>query len=211
MTTAKESHEDSAHNIPPLARYWPDEAEAAQDTMRLPLVTEVRPWVRYWARMIDNWLAFALFFFILIFVFAMLAVTDRLSPNLVAQLQELEVLFILPTLFVWVFCEALLLSTWGTTPGKWLLRVTVRDIEGKKPTFFAALKRSLGVWSRGEAFGIPLVTLITGFIAYRTLTDESRTRWDANGGFVVTHETIGWVRIIAALLILVVPPILLRV
>lgn len=44
--------------------------------------------------------------------------------------------------FVWIPVEAYLLSTLGTTPGKFLLRIQVQPRKRKKLDFFSALRRS---------------------------------------------------------------------
>jgi uncharacterized RDD family membrane protein YckC len=45
--------------------------------------------------------------------------------------------------FLWVPVEALLISKWGTTPGKALFGLFIRTVEGLKLPYFAALKWSL--------------------------------------------------------------------
>src|SRR5262247_3675210 len=72
-------------------------------------VKVVRPWIRYWARMFD------LTVFSLPVAFGLGVVAPNLFSGLVA-----DQLFGISLLFVWVFVEALLLSLFGTTPGKWL-------------------------------------------------------------------------------------------
>lgn len=46
----------------------------------------------------------------------------------------------LATLFLWAPLEALLISKWGTTPGKALLGLSVRDAFGVKLSFLSALR-----------------------------------------------------------------------
>jgi uncharacterized RDD family membrane protein YckC len=106
--------------------------------------------------------------------------------------------------FIWVFVEALLLSTWGTTPGKWLLGTWVADSMGNRLSFSYALSRSFSVWFMGLGFGLPLVSIITLIASYVKLTREGLTAWDRDGQFAVVHERIGAVRVtVVALLFLV--------
>jgi len=158
-----------------------------QDKIIEETVSQVRPWVRYCARGID----YLLFSPIAGFVFAIFA------PSL---LDTPEIFINMLISFIWVFVEATLLSTWGTTPGKWLLRTTLRDSAGNKLTFPRALDRSFSVWWRGMGIGFPIVTLITLIVAYGKLTKEGVTTWDQKGGFVVSHNKIGTLRTIVAIL-----------
>jgi len=109
-------------------------------------------------------------------------------------------LFALAVLFAWIFMESLLLSTFGTTPGKWLFKTRVLLAIGEKPNYSAALSRSFKVWWRGLGVGFPIVSLITLIMAHNNLTKNSITSWDNDDGFVVMHERIGPLRIIFALM-----------
>lgn len=150
--------------------------------------THVRPWVRYWARYLDI-VIFAIVFglFLGIFVPSVLETSDIFLTILI--------------LFVWAFVESVLLSNWGTTPGKWLLRVQLKDEKGDKPEFSKALNRSFAVWFRGLGFGIPIVTLFTLIFAYNRLTKQGITSWDEDGHFIVTHGKVGVIRTIVAIAI----------
>lgn len=119
---------------------------------------------------------------------------DATFPNL---------LFGILVVFVWIFIEALLLSTWGNTPGKWLLKTTLRDSAGQKLAFHSGLRRSFSVWWKGLGLGLPIVAAITNILAYRKLTKEGVTSWDRQGGYLVTHEKIGPVRIVLGILWLI--------
>src|SRR4030095_5675072 len=106
-------------------------------------------------------------------------------------------------LFLWCFVEAGFLSTWVATPGKALLRVSVRNAEGSVLGYFEALARSFDVWFRGQGIGFPLVIPFTMLAGYNTLTKRGITTWDRSANTQVTHRTIGPVRIIVAMLLLV--------
>lgn len=106
-------------------------------------------------------------------------------------------------LLVETFVEALLLSTWGTTPGKALLQVRLRQKDGAKLGYGAAWQRSLWVLVRGMGVGIPIIAIFTMLNARRTLVEQGETSWDRTGDFQVTHGDIrGW-RIGLAVLVLV--------
>jgi len=109
-----------------------------------------------------------------------------------------EQLFGLVVVFAWVFIESLLLSTIGTTPGKWLFKIRLIPPSGDRPNYSTALSRSFKVWWRGLGIGFPLVSLITLIIAYEKLTKNGTTTWDKDDGFSVAHDRIGPLRVIVA-------------
>lgn len=155
---------------------------AAELTLRQE-IAKVRPWVRYWARIFD----INMFTLIGGIVFAILA------PHL---LNEYAVGMIM--VFAWTFIEAALLFSFQTTPGKWLFKTKVALSSGEPIIFSQALTRSLKVWWRGLGTGFPLASLITLIMAHQRLTSDGVTSWDKEGGFTVTHETIGAPRVLAA-------------
>lgn len=149
----------------------------------------VRPWVRYWARTLDTYT-----FGMVAGAAIVFAYPDAFSGETNDQL------YVLILLFAWIFAESIFLSTMGTTPGKWLFRTKIEHQSGSI-SFNAALSRSFKVWWRGMGIGFPLATQITNLVAYKKLTKNGETTWDADSGFTVTHGHIGAVRVIAAVLI----------
>lgn len=148
----------------------------------------VRPWVRYWARQLD--------FYIMELPLGILFV---LAVPAIMALPEIVLWSIL--LPICAVFEALLLSTWGYTPGKWLLKVKVRTESGACLTFREALKRSFSVIYYGMGLGIPIISLITSVSSYERLKDQGVTKWDEAGSLTVTHDKIGIPRIICLLAI----------
>lgn len=166
----------------------PEVKEIPSEEKPKPSTTaKVHPWIRYWARYIDI-VAFSLVFgvFLAIFIPSALESSDYLLTILI--------------LFVWIFAESALLSSWGTTPGKWLLRIKLAGPNGK-PEFSKALNRSFAVWLKGLGLGIPIISLFTLISSYNHLTKEGITSWDRDGNFTVSHEKIGVIRIIVAIIV----------
>ena len=108
----------------------------------------------------------------------------------------------IPFLACWVLVETLLLSTWGTTPGKWLMRIELTDERGEILKFKAALKRSAQVWIRGMALGIPILTPLAQIHAYSVLMQKGVTSWDSLCNTVVRHHRVPTARWVAALFLL---------
>ncbi|MBL8499555.1 MAG: RDD family protein [Nitrosomonas sp.] len=151
-------------------------------------VAQVRPWVRYWARMFDLYL---------ISIVSGIAISI-LDPDAFSE-QSSDQLFGFAVIFAWVFIESLFLSTTGTTPGKWLFKIRLIPSSGETADYSTAFSRSFKVWWRGFGIGFPLVSLITLIVSYNKLTKNGITTWDRDSGFTVTHEQIGPLRVIFAI------------
>ncbi len=152
-------------------------------------VLPVRPWVRYWARMLDLYL----------FAWIVGIVTNGAGFTVTLHSSISELLFGMIVLFIWVLVESVSLSAWGTTPGKLFFRINVTNINGEKPSFREAMERSCSVWTRGMGFGIPFVSMAALIISYRHLVRDRIASWD-RGRFVVRHARIGRARIACAVL-----------
>jgi hypothetical protein len=148
-------------------------------------VPQIRPIIRFWARFID------------IIVFSFIIVIFTNSYISIIDLAMLSFLLY----FLWIFVEAILLSTWGTTPGKYLLNITLRDSNEKKLSFRKALSRSFFVWAIGLGFG--LITLITLILEGNILEKSGRTTWDRYGDYIVLHKKIGVFRTLITVLFLI--------
>lgn len=158
--------------------------DAALPSAKPKKILGVRPWVRLWARYAD----------IAIFSFSFAILAGLIAPPL---LHMPQVAFSLLSLAVWIFIEPVLLSTWGTTPGKWILKTTVKDAQGKKLDYAAWLKRGIDIWIRGLAFGLPVICLVTQYFAYKDLMQNGIVSWDKKRNFTVTHEEFGPLRVSA--------------
>jgi serine/threonine protein kinase len=148
---------------------------------------QVRPWVRLWARTIDVFL----FAIITGYIFAIIAPDILAMPEL-----ALGIMFTL----CYNFVEPAMLSAWGTTPGKALLRIAVRKSDGSKLKYSEGLNRVFKVWLRGMGLGIPIVALFTHLSAYNKLTKSGITSWDQEDGIQLIHRKIGFLRVLATII-----------
>jgi uncharacterized RDD family membrane protein YckC len=142
---------------------------------------QIRPWVRYAARMID----------VMIWAFPAGFLIGVFAPHLLGDDPSGDYALGWLVVLMWVFVEPLCLSVFGTTPGKWLLRIRLVCNGTQELSYGRALKRSVMVWWRGMGAGMPLIGLITLIVAYSKLKNQGRTSWDADGDFTVTHTKIG--------------------
>jgi uncharacterized RDD family membrane protein YckC len=157
---------------------------------------DIRPWVRYWARHCDY-----IIFFLLVGI-----VGGLIAPSIMHTVfsNEHEAGFSLLLIFLYTFFEAGLLSTWGYTPGKWLLGISVRDKEGNKLSYDKAFTRAIKVWWRGMGIGFPIVYFFTQISANRRLTNNGITSWDKDGLINVKHYKLNPFKIIIVVIIYVI-------
>jgi hypothetical protein len=149
-------------------------------------ITHANPWMRCIARFFD----YALFFLIL---WAFRKYGHGQNPF--GKYEH----FIPFEFFVWIPIEALLLSTWGSTPGKFFLKTKIKCV-GRNPKldFLQALHRSFSVWFRGFGMGIPVVNFFCLLIAYHRLKVFQITSWDRDAKIQVTHYPIRSWRVVFA-------------
>ncbi len=183
----------------PLSKLLPQQAKSAASPPPPPPVAvsvpQVRPWVRYWARIID----IQLFSLCCTVAIGIIAPSIWMSAN--------YTMWGIGFLFAWCFIEPIFLLKWGAAPGKALLRVSVRHQDGSLLHYFAGLGRSVDVWFRGLGIGFPLVGFFTLLVAYNTLTKHGVASWDKSSNTRVTHQLIGPLRVIAAILLLLSVPV----
>lgn len=142
-------------------------------------VPQVRPWVRLMARAIDG----IVWDTILYFTFRLLLSGTYLSISGVRYFSVFSIL--------WILLEAVLISTWGFTPGKWILNVDVREKNGRKLTFSRALQRSFFVWIFGNGCSVIYLGTVANIFSYFYLNLKGDTWYDRKGGFDVSHRKIG--------------------
>ena len=133
----------------------------------------VNPWLRLAARFFD----YALFFTLL-----------RFAIGTPAALPPFEH-WIPIEYFAWIPIEAVLLWSWGTTPGKWLLKTKLTPAE-KKFSFEKALRRSATVWFKGLGMAIPFLNFFFMLLSYQQLRLHCAASWDRSEKTVITHEPV---------------------
>ena len=103
---------------------------------------------------------------------------------------------------IYIFIEAIILTKKGATFGKWIFGLKIRDIEGNKPTFICALKRSFLVWVNGMGMGF--LTFFTILDSFNHLVNEGTTTWDQKGNFFISQDKTGSLQRILMVIILLV-------
>lgn len=132
------------------------------------------PWQRYWARAFDLGLAGLVVTVLLSFIFHVSSVTnDGVVFNWVTTILTWLIVFAL---------EPLLLSRWGTTPGKWLLGLELRDKWGNHLSYSEGLLRTWRVLGYAYGYEIPFYSLYRYYKAYKTCRDNFEMEYDSFEG-----------------------------
>jgi len=148
-----------------------------------------RPWIRFFAKIID-WMIWGIIFgFISIGVFLIL-----FPGNAFNYISNFRVLLSFLGAVIWIPVEAYFISTHETTFGKWILNIRVITTDGAKLPYTMALKRSTFALFEGAAGGVPLLNIVFMFRSYGYLNRNKIAPWDARLGTIVVHKKIGVVR-----------------
>jgi len=144
--------------------------------------SQVYPWRRYWARIFDITFIMPIYIFII----------ALFSPGLNYTITRMNGFIggILLLLFYLIFFEPMMLSSFGTTPGKALLGIKIRALSGKKISYTTAMRRGFLLWLNGMGIGIPLIAFFTMIIAYSKLKRNGITSWDEKCGINVIHDQL---------------------
>jgi hypothetical protein len=165
-------------------------AATAEPTFPAPPVVErprPHPWIRYFARSFDFALAVVVFL-------AGVRLTN-------VEIGKPEAYFIGIVVYgVYFAVESVLLWKLGTTAGKSLFHVSVGSAYGGPLSFHQSWRRSLGVFVRGVAFGIPLIMPVAQLFSYIQLIRNGQTSWDRDFGCEVRHGDISVARSITIVL-----------
>jgi uncharacterized RDD family membrane protein YckC len=104
-----------------------------------------------------------------------------------------------------LFIEPLLLTLFGTTPGKRIFGISVLSATGKRLTYQEAFLRTFEVYRFGEGFYLPIYSLIRNYISYNNKGQKNEPRqWDISAGSVllIKRRQTSWYQPLAYLLVL---------
>lgn len=122
-------------------------------------------------------------------------------------LKNLPAFFMWSPFFVlWIIVETILLSTWGSTPGKWLFALSLTTKGGNKPDWKICFQRSLLVFITGVGLGNMILLVITELLWFTKGQQGFETFWDHKFGTQVQQETISLGKgvLIALVLVLII-------
>ena len=148
---------------------------------------DLHPWRRYFARFVDTmFFAIPIYYIVLIFVEYIIPDTPQfLDMTLPERYSDYVVMCA-----IWLPLEAMCITYFGATPGKWLFGIRVMDKSGSRLSFGLAMQRTLYILLVGEGLRIPILTSLTNLLAYDRILNTGKTLWDDACNSVVTH--ISW-------------------
>lgn len=149
--------------------------------------TPAAPWRRYFARAFDTISLGFLGFFMLAYVGY--SVTPAIADAFFSNLNPLVDMIL--TALMGFTLSGLLLGLIGTTPGKAIFGIRVRNPDGQNLGVTSGLTRDLSAYIKGAALGIPLVLLVPMIMAFNKLKKDGTTSWDQNK-YVVTYRKSSW-------------------
>ena len=147
--------------------------------------------VRLWARVLDLFLVQCLVLGVVLGAGWLTLQEMWLGGNLLVQLTPAAVLVVIETITI---------SLFGTTPGKWLLRVKiVPDSDQAKIPLSISLYRALTVWWRGVGFWLVPINIFMMALSQAALLRTGKTPWDEACNLRVEYGKIDRNRVFLAI------------
>ena len=143
---------------------------------KLPRVRS--PWRRFFARALDEALCTALWVMLLL----------AMNCNPATGGAPMRFVHALMGSLIQLGLEPLFLSKLGTTPGKWLLGLSVTDADGSYLSYGAAATRLLCVWWYGNALDIPPLNLYRLYKSYDACHKGEVLPWETDSVLVLKDE-----------------------
>lgn len=146
-------------------------------------------WSRFLARYIDIYV-FGGLIGVLLAVVIVIVVPEhkRILETIGRHDVIVGIAMLLPSM---ILLEVPCLVLLGTTPGKWITGIVVRE-NGKRLSWRAAIHRSVILWIMGLGAGIPFLNFYTMIKSDQKLKAQGLTEWDQSAGTTVRITTKPW-------------------
>lgn len=167
-----------------------DNSKGIDDSIDGWLINPVTPWRRYGARFLD--ISINGILGVLLLSIAWYSIAPLSAQNFFSALNPAT--DILLTVFMSIIISGILTGFSGTTIGKWIFGIRVTMPDGSTIGIINGIARDFGVWVKGLALGIPIISFITMYMSYNRLKNKGSTSWDHSEGYVVTHRPNGWIQ-----------------
>lgn len=183
------------------ARPYLDEMQTERVLERDTLPKEHFPWQRFFARLLDAQIYRSLWVLIL----------PALGFNMLKSSRGGVLFLELLTLGTMFLLEPLLLSRFGTTPGKWLFGLRVTSPDGRRLTYAEGRERTAYLFWYGIRLNLPFFRLYRLHVSYTDEQQEKELPWeDRSEQTILDHA--GWrFAAAAALAVLLIAGGVLRV
>lgn len=137
------------------------------------------PWRRYFARILDYAVYDTLWRSFLALALNINIYSRSAASNALDSIVVLVILFI---------AEPILLTLFGTTPGKWVLGIRVTGNEGELMTYENARTRTWSVMLRGVGLMIPFFRQYRQWKSYKAKNDGETLDWEYNSAITLKDE-----------------------
>lgn len=183
------------------ARPYLDEMQTERVLERDTLPKEHFPWQRFFARLLDAQIYRSLWVLIL----------PALGFNMLKSSRGSVLFLELLTLGTMFLLEPLLLSRFGTTPGKWLFGLRVTSPDGRRLTYAEGRERTAYLFWYGIRLNLPFFRLYRLYVSYTDEQQEKELPWEDRSEQTI-RDHAGWrFAAAAALAVLLIAGGVLRV
>ena len=183
------------------ARPYLDEMQTERVLERDTLPKEHFPWQRFFARLLDGQIYRTLCMLLL----------PALGFNMLKNSRGGMLFLELLTLGTMFLLEPLLLSRFGTTPGKWLFGLRVTSPDGRRLTYAEGRERTAYLFWYGIRLNLPFFRLYRLYVSYTDEQQEKELPWEDRSEQTI-RDHAGWrFAAAAALAVLLIAGGVLRV
>lgn len=166
-------------------------AQAPASATESSAATLAGPWRRFLARSID-----------MLIIGSAWNILGRVTAGQIPLIGTTSIIAGLLVTPIILLLEAVFFANMGWTPGKKLLGVNLRMLDGSRPTMQQTGRRMVGLWWYGLGAGVPIVNLIAMARQYRRLRAGQVLGWDRER-FEVLALAPGNLRFVLALVAMV--------
>ena len=163
------------------ARPYLDEMQTERVLERDTLPKEHFPWQRFFARLLDAQIYRSLWVLIL----------PALGFNMLKSSRGGVLFLELLTLGTMFLLEPLLLSRFGTTPGKWLFGLRVTSPDGRRLTYAEGRERTAYLFWYGIRLNLPFFRLYRLYVSYTDEQQEKELPWEDRSEQTI-RDHAGW-------------------
>ncbi len=158
-------------------------------------------WLRFIARLFDEFITFLPFMLFGDFInICMFGTDERVS-------KVFSIVGRVIGYFFSSFVEAFCLSVFGSTPGKWLMGLTIKNIDGANLTFREALLRNWKLRFEGLGLGVGIFVIICLTSKCYEYMNEGIVSWDKKDDkpyvVITSHKVSIWKKVICLLSLLI--------
>jgi uncharacterized RDD family membrane protein YckC len=186
--------------LPEMAQILRPPAPPPEDPNR---VLKAGPWSRFLARCIDLSLWYIPIFYLPVSLISLDAEMRLFTRTLFLWVGFVVLKMMLSTLAC-LMIDALVMAAIGTTPGKWLLRLTLRQEDGRRVPLSWLIARNLRLWVYGLGLGFPIFNLWRLWRSYKQAVAGVSNPWDSPKQLTVEQRAVRSWRFWAAIPLLVV-------